>query len=70
MAVSSYSRAVQLPIASYEAFLGELVSAALSSSCEVQIIALAQLHGSIVNKWTDGKFHFISNVEKCRALYG
>ncbi|CAO3697107.1 unnamed protein product [Umbelopsis ramanniana] len=53
VAVSSYSRTVQLPIASYDDFLGELVSAALSSSCEVQIIALAQLHGSIVNKWAD-----------------
>ncbi|KAI9282888.1 Dos2-interacting transcription regulator of RNA-Pol-II-domain-containing protein [Umbelopsis sp. AD052] len=53
VAVSSYSRTVQLPIASHEEFLGELVSAALASSCELQVIALAQLHGAIVNKWTD-----------------
>lgn len=66
VAVSSYSRTVQLPIASYDSFLGELVSAALSSLCEVQVTALAQLHGSIVNKWADGRFYSINDVETCR----
>jgi hypothetical protein len=55
VAVSSYLRTVQLPITSYEEFLHELVNVSLSSSCQLQITSLAQLHGSIVNKWTDGK---------------
>jgi hypothetical protein len=57
VAVSSYLRNVQLPIASHEDFLGQLVEVSLSSTCSHQVIALAQLHGSVVNKWSNGKYH-------------
>ncbi|GAB5591220.1 hypothetical protein Unana1_06120 [Umbelopsis nana] len=53
VAVSSYLRNVQLPIASHEDFLGQLVEVSLSSTCSHQVIALAQLHGSVVNKWSN-----------------
>jgi hypothetical protein len=54
-AVSSYLPSIQLPVTSHEQFLDQLVDVALVSTCSHQVTALAQLHGSIINKWSDGK---------------
>lgn len=55
VAVSQYAKSLQLPIASNEEFLTQVVDIALESSSSHQVTALAQLHASIVNKWADGK---------------
>lgn len=55
VAVSQYAKNLQLPIASNEEFLTQLVNITLESSSSHQITALAQLHGCIINKWVDGK---------------
>ncbi|KAG2184461.1 hypothetical protein INT43_000370 [Umbelopsis isabellina] len=55
VAVSQYAKNLRLPIGSNEEFLTQLVDIALESSSSHQITALAQLHGSVVNKWTDSK---------------
>lgn len=46
---------VLLPIESTELFLNELVEEALKSQNETQVISLARIIASIINKWKDGK---------------
>lgn len=46
---------VSLPIASTASFLDEIISEALKSTFQAQILSFSRIIASIINKWKDGK---------------